>query len=491
VTDDFTRELERQWALPAGSDLARVDWGAIGFDVTAGPTVADLAELDPQLYEALALLEPPAPHPWRQTALPHQLEAAEATEPYVLMCAGRGAGKTYTASHTLVEWIEQEPGDYAIIAPTFGDAIKICADGPSGFLKAAGDRVESFNKNEFVIYMVNGSRVVLASADAPDRVRGWNLTGFWADELASWKRAEVWDEGLEFATRIGRTRRIITTTPKRGSKVLKDLLKRAESGDRDVKLVRASTSANAANLSETFLRTIQQRYAGTTLGRQELDGILLGDVEGALVTGAQIERGRVRPEDVPELWRLVVGVDPAVTNTSESDETGIIVAGIGPAPEGWQPAPGQLVLAGAPHIYLLEDCSRRMSVDTWGRQALITSDEWAADAIIAEKNQGYDLVESNIRTQGAMSRLSIPNIISVHAARGKFTRAEPVGALFEQDRVHIVNTMPTLEDQWTEWIPGDGTVSPDRLDASVWAVVGLMPELGIGGSGAVEILSAG
>jgi phage terminase large subunit-like protein len=391
MTDSLTRDIERWWGAEAGADLTRVDFEAIGYDVHGIAVSNEIADLDPQLYEALALLEPPAPHPWRLTALPHQIEAAEATQPYVLMCAGRGAGKTYTASHTLTEWVEEEPGDYAIIAPTFGDAIKICTEGPSGFLKAAGDRVESFNKNEFIVYMKNGSRVVLASADAPDRVRGWNLTGFWADELASWKRAEIWDEGLEFATRIGRTRRIITTTPKRGSKVLKDLLKRIDKEDPDVKLVRASTSANAANLSETFLRTV----------------------------------------------------------------------------------------------------SGRRSVDAWAKQALLTSDEWAADAIVAEKNQGYDLVESNIRLNALVEDLAIPNVQLVHAAKGKYTRAEPVGALFEQGRLHVVNTMPKLEDQWTEWIPGDGTISPDRLDASVWAVVGLMPELGIGGSGAVKILSAG
>lgn len=375
------------------------------------------------------------------------------------------SGKTHAASHVLTEWVEAEPGDYAIVAPTFGDSLKICADGPSGFIKAAGDRVESFNKNEFVIYMKNGSRIVLASADAPDRIRGWNLTGFWADEMASWRRDEVWEEGLEFATRIGRTRRIITTTPKRGSKILKDLLKRGENGDPDVRLIRASTRANAANLSEVFLRTVEQRYAGTTLGRQELDGVLLDDVEGALVTGGQIEKSRVRAEEVPELWRIVVGVDPAVTNTKESDETGIIVAGIGPAPESWQPLPGQLVLAGAPHVYLLEDVSGRRGVNEWARQVLLTADEWAADAIVAEKNQGGDLVDSNIRLNAAVADLAIPHIQLVHASKGKYTRAEPVGALFQQGRLHVVGTMPKLEDNWTEHVPGDGKQSPDRMDA--------------------------
>lgn len=482
---DFTEDLARLWASDDVTDVTALDWAAMGLEAR------QVGDLDPQILQALVLLEPPAPHPWRLTALPHQLEAANATETYTVLCAGRGSGKSHTASHVLTEWIEEEPGDYAIVAPTFSDTQKICVDGPSGFLKAAGDRVESFNKNEYIIYMKNGSRVILASSDAPDRVRGLNLTGFWCDELGSFKRDEVWTEGLEFATRIGRTRRIITTTPKRGSKILKDLLKRADGGDPDVRLIRASTRANAANLSEVFLRTVEQRYAGTTLGRQELDGVLLDDVEGALVTGGQIEKSRVRADEVPELWRIVVGVDPAVTNTKDSDETGIVVAGIGPAPEGWQPLPGQLVLAGAPHIYLLEDVSGRRGVNEWARQVLITADEWAADAIVAEKNQGGDLVDSNIRLNATVADLAIPRIQLVHASKGKYTRAEPVGALFQQGRLHVVGTMPKLEDSWTEFVPGDGKQSPDRMDASVWSVVGLLPELGIGGSGAVQILSAG
>lgn len=488
--DDFTRELAELFSLDERTDATPIDWEAMGLEAV------DPAALDPQTLDALAFLEPKGEHPWRRTAMPHQLEAATAAEAYVLMCAGRGSGKTYTASHVLCEWIDDEPGDYAIIAPTFGDVVKICAAGPSGFLKAASfgtdnSMVESFNKNEFVIYMKNGSRVILASADAPERIRGLNLTGFWCDEIASFKRDEVWTEGLEFATRIGRTRRIITTTPKRGSKILKELIKRVDDEDPDVKLVRARTLDNAANLSEIFMRTIQKRYAGTILGRQELDGILLADVEGALVTGGLIERTRVRAADVPELWRIVVGVDPAVTNTKDSDETGIIVVGIGPAPEGWQPAPGMLVLVGAPHVYLLEDRTRRMSVDTWGREALIAADEWEADAIVAEKNQGHDLVKANILNCAAAEGLSVPHIIEVNASRGKFVRAEPVGGLFEQHRAHVVETMPKLEDSWTEWVPGEGKQSPDRLDASVWGVVGCLPELGIGGSGAVQILSAG
>lgn len=390
----------------------------------------------------------------------------------------------------LAEWIAEEPGDYAIVAPVFGDAVKICVDGPSGFLKMAGDTVDHFNRAEYVIYMTNGSRVVLASADAPDRVRGWNLTGFWCDELASFRSDEVWYEGLEFATRIGRTRRIITTTPKRGSKVLKELLKRHGDGDPDIRIIRASTRDNAANLSETFLRTIERRYIGTTLGRQELDGEMLADVEGALVTTALMEGNRVAAADVPDFWRVVVGVDPAVTNAKRSDEVGIVVAAIGPAPRGWQAPAGRLVLSGASHLYLLEDYSGRMSVDTWARRALQAAEEWGADAIIAEKNQGGDLVESNLRSVAKSDGKATPRIVTVTASRGKRTRAEPVGGLFEQGRAHVLGSMTELEDQWTSWIPGEDKDSPDRLDASVWAAVGLMPELGVNPLTEVRVLSS-
>jgi phage terminase large subunit-like protein len=480
--DEFDSALAALWAADDTAD-AGIDWNAVGIPAPRG--------LDPYTREALYLIEPPPPPLWRRSAHAYQIEAADAPEAYVLMMAGRGAGKTHTASNVLAEWIDQEPGDYAIVAPTFGDALKICVDGPSGFLRMAGDAVDHMNRVEYVIYMRNGSRVVLASADAPDRVRGWNLTGFWADELASWRRDEVWYEGLEFATRIGRTRRIITTTPKRGSKVLKELLKRHGDGDPDIRIIRASTRDNAANLSETFLRTIERRYIGTTLGRQELDGEMLADVEGALVTTTLMESTRVRASDVPDFWRIVVGVDPAVTNTKRSDEVGIIVAAIGPAPRGWQPPAGRLVLAGASHIYFLEDYSGRMSVDTWARRALQAADEWGADAIIAEKNQGGDLVESNIRNAAKADGTSIPHIITVTASRGKRTRAEPVGGLFEQHRAHVLGSMPELEENWTSWIPGEDRDSPDRLDGSVWAAVGLMPELGVNPLTEVRVLTAG
>lgn len=486
TVDPFDVMLAELWEA---NDLGKlsIDWESIGLPRPDG--------LDPYTLEALCLIEPPPPRPWRSIAHDYQLAAAESLALYILMMAGRGAGKTFTASNTLAEWIDEEPGDYAIVAPTFGDAVKICVEGPSGFLRAAGDAVETFNKNEFVVYMKNGSRVVLASADAPDRIRGWNLTGFWADELASWKSDEIWEEGLEFATRIGSSRRIITTTPKRGvkggAKVLRKLVEDHAKGDKDVHIIRASTMDNAANLSDKFLTKIQERYVGTTLGRQELDGELLEDVEGALVTKAIWEACRVRAAMVPEFWRVVVAVDPSVSNTERSDECGIVVMGIGPAPEGWIPPPDRLVLAGAPHVYILEDCSGRMSVDTWARRALQAAEEWAADAIVGEVNQGGDLVESNVRNTAKAEGKRMPRFQQVRASVGKRTRAEPVGGLFEQRRAHVAGTgMAELGDQWTGWVPGEDRNSPDRLDGSVWAAVALLPELGIGSATEVRIISA-
>lgn len=483
--DHFAQELAQLWSMPPDDRDTRVDWDLLGCHPD---------ELDAPTVEALALLEPAAPRPWRLGAHPYQLDVARSIEPYVLFMAGRGAGKTYTASHTLAEWIEAEPGDYGIVAPTFGDAVAICADGPSGFIQAAGDLVERFNRNEYVIYMTNGSRVRLASADAPDRVRGWNFTGAWCDEIGSWKDTTVWYEGLEFAVRIGRSRRMLTTTPRRGNKILKEMMKRIDERDPDVRLVRASTYDNAANLSSTFLRTVEKQYAGTTLGLQELEGQLLADVEGSLIKSTLVEATRVAAAEIPDLWRVVVGVDPAVSNNEGSDHTGIVVMGIGPAPAGWTPPVGKVILADSPHLYLLQDASIKTSVESWARRVLEVADEWGADAIIGEKNNGGDSVETNVRLVARAGDLPMPNYVGVSASVGKKARAEPVASVWEQHRLHVLREAPggteKVEEEWTGWVPSETTRSPDRLDASAWAAIGLMPELSAKGQTAIRLLSA-
>ncbi|HEV7447739.1 MAG TPA: terminase family protein, partial [Steroidobacteraceae bacterium] len=211
---------------------------------------------------------------------------------YWVIMAGRGSGKTWTGSNVLAEWATEQPGDYALIAPTFGDSRKICVEGPSGLLTALGSQLDAYNRSDYVLHLTNGSRIVLASADAPDRLRGYNLSGAWCDELASFgpDQQELWDKALMPALRIGRRpRMIVTTTPRRSAVVLRQLLDRAKRGDPAVVVTRGSTFDNRANLSAAFLHEMELRYQGTTTGRQELGGEMLDEVEGALVAAGLID----------------------------------------------------------------------------------------------------------------------------------------------------------------------------------------------------------
>lgn len=374
-------------------------WDTLSALIADGPAPPTAPTLTDALRAALA---PPAERPWRALARPEQLPPPDDAWLYWVLCAGRGFGKSFSGSNTLAEMAVAEPGDYAAIGPTFGDARKIMTEGPTGLLAALGDDLGSYSRNEFVLSLRNGSRIVLASADVPDRVRGWNLRGAWLDELASMRGAQsLWDEALLPALRIGdRPRAIITTTPRRGSSVLAELLGRADAGDKDVAVTRGSTMDNRANLSPAFIKAIYARFGGTTIGAQELEGQLLQEAEAALLTSDLIECSRVRPENVPELSRVVVGVDPAVTSGPDSDLTGITVAGLGPAPVGWLPRKG-LFLSGLPHVYLLQDASLRASPEGWAQRVLDVAETWCADAVVVEVNQGGQMCESTLRMVGA------------------------------------------------------------------------------------------
>lgn len=464
------------------ADAPAIDWSELG-----GARPEWLADDDP-LLDVLAQLEPPGARWWRNQARADQLPPAGDWLHWLIM-AGRGWGKTWTGANTLAEWAVTSPGDYAVVAPTFGDARKICVEGPSGLLVALGDDLLDYNKSEFIIHTRSGSRIIIASADVPDRLRGLNLRGAWLDELASYRDVrELWDKALLPALRIGRLpRTVITTTPRRGNTVLLELLDRVSGGDPDIAVVRGATKDNLANLSPAFIRAIYQRYQGTQLGRQELDGELLPDVEGALLRAALLELTRIRTVDmVPELRRIVVGVDPSGSGKDSSDRCGLVVAGIGPAPIGLDMPDGMVV---GEHLYFLEDASARLSPERWATRALDLADEWGADTIYAEKNMGHDLVETMIRmTARAQRRKRMPRVVPVWAARKKQARAEPVVGVWEQFRAHVVGGMPAFEDCWTSWVPAEGGESPDPLDAGVWAACGLMPELALGSATEVKLL---
>jgi phage terminase large subunit-like protein len=375
--------------------------------------------------------------------------------------AGRGAGKTRTAAEELAWRASRTPDTrWAIVAPTFSDARDTCVEGESGILTVLRRygtlRAKNpWNRSMGEIVLVNGSRIKLFSGDEPERLRGPQFHGAWVDELGAFRYPAAWDQ-LQFGLRLGvHPQTIVTTTP-RPIPVLRGLLARA---DGSVVITRGSTFDNRANLAPIALAELLARYDGTRLGRQELYGELLEDVEGALWTLSLIEQHRLT--EAPQLVRTVVAVDPAVTDTG--DETGIIVAG----------------RDSQQHGYVLADYTLRGTPDAWARAVVESYDRHSADAVVVEVNQGGQMVAQVLRT----IRPTLP-IKEVRATKGKQLRAEPISALYEQGRIHHIGVHAALEDQMTSWTP-DQPKSPDRLDALVWAFTELIQH-----SGAAAYLTA-
>lgn len=379
-----------------------------------------------------------------------------------MILSGRGWGKTRTGAEWLARKVIDNPKtkdgvatQWAIFAPTFKDAKSICVEGPSGLLKALQhnglqNEVDFiYNKSSHKIDFANGARIHTFGADSPDSGRGLNLSGAWLDEIASWQYPyETWTEGLAPALRIGdRPRVVVTTTPK-PIRLLREWTSRI---DGSIHITRGSTFDNSKNLSRTALEELRNRYEGTRTGRQELYGEILEQAEGALWTRNWIEDKRVRLEDVPRLTRVVVGIDPAVTSGEDSDETGIVTCGLGIDKQ----------------FYVLADDTLRATPDGWGRKALQAYTKWKADRIVAEVNNGGDMVGMVIQQVDRNAPVK-----KVHATRNKTTRAEPISALYEQGKVHHVGAFPKLEDQMVLWTP-ESRKSPDRLDALVWALTEL------------------
>lgn len=364
---------------------------------------------------------------------------------------GRGSGKTRASSEALADWVADNPGEYAVIAPTYGDARDVCVEGPSGLIQRLGPMVTNWNRSFGELRINNGSVIWADGADdGALRIQGRNLRGAWCDEVGLWRNWErAWHESLSFAVRLPPARIIVSGTPKRGHGLVELLVK-----DERVPKSRLRTADNLAHLAPDAIVDLQARYAGTSRGRQELEGEWLEDVDGALWERSAIEEGRRSRGQVPELVRVVVAVDPAVTSGENADETGIVVCGLGS--DG--------------HGYMLADESCRLSPDRWARRAVRAYEHHRADRVVAEVNNGGDLVEVTLRAVDP----SVP-YRKLHASRGKRLRAEPVAALYEQGRVHHVGAFEELEDQLCGWT-ADARTSPDRMDALVWALTDLMLE---------------
>lgn len=386
-------------------------------------------------------------HDWRFWARPEQMPPIAPWETWLVL-AGRGFGKTRTGA----EWVraEAESGRrrrIALVGPTLRDVKKTMVEGEAGVISISPPWFRPlFVKSELRLVWPNGVVADLYSAERPDRLRGPNHDAAWADELAAWKHLEETWDNLELTLRAGSDpKRVVTTTPK-PRQGLKRLI-----ADPTTLVTRGSTQANADNLAKGYVTRLERRYAGTRLGRQELDAEMLEDAEGALWNLKRLDTLRVAVP--PDLKRVVVAIDPAVSTGSRSAETGIVVAGLGEDGIG----------------YVLKDLSGRRRPEEWAERAIAAFRAHRADRVVGEVNNGGDLVEATLRAVDPQ----IP-FRAVSASRGKRIRAEPIAALYEQGRIRHVGAMPKLEDQMVSWAPGEDAGSPDRVDALVWALTELM-----------------
>lgn len=408
--------------------------------------------------EAAALL-----YDWELWARPEQLEPPGDWDTWLIM-AGRGAGKTRSGA----EWVRQQVAAgkrrIALVARTAADARDVIVEGESGILSVCPpwDRPE-YEPSKRRLTWANGAIATTYSAEEPDTLRGPQHDAAWADELAAWKYPETWDM-LQFGLRLGSRPRVVATTTPKPVRTVRDLLK----SSRTV-VTRGSTFDNAANLAPSFLEAIRQRYEGTRLGRQELHGELLDDVPGALWTRANLDQYRLPTWFPHDIHRIVIGLDPAVTSGEDSDMTGIV--GVGKRFDG--------------HLVAIADRSCRLSPDGWARRAVLLFDELKADCIVAEVNNGGDLVTRVIKSVARDMGRNIA-VKAVSASRGKRTRAEPIAALYEQGRVHHVPGLEDLEDQMCSYTPDGYDGSPDRVDALVWAATELT-ERGGGGLSGIDL----
>ena len=368
-----------------------------------------------------------------------------------LYIAGRGAGKTRAGA----EWIHQQVRDgvrrIALVGATAADARDVMIEGESGILSTARPlEMPTYEPSRRRLVWPNGSIATTYSAEEPDRLRGPQHGSAWCDELAAWRYSGAWPM-LLLGLRLGTKPRALVTTTPRPTTVVRELIAQPTTV-----VTRGSTYDNRENLAPSFLDQIIKRYEGTRLGRQELHAEILEDVEGALWGMAQLDGLRV--VEAPELVRVVVAVDPAVSSHQLSDETGIVAVGLGVDGFG----------------YVLADRSCRLSPDGWARRAVDLYRDLSADRVIVEGNQGGEMVAFTLGTVDS----NVP-VKRIHATRGKWLRAEPVSALYEQSRVFHCGVFNELEDQMTSFT-GEGGGADDRVDALVHGLTEVMDTAGPG-----------
>lgn len=365
--------------------------------------------------------------------------------------AGRGWGKTRTGAETVRQWV-RTIDMVNLIGATVDDARDIMIEGESGILAICpDDERPDYKKSERKLVWPNGAISLIFTADEPERLRGKQHKALWADELAAWRYQEAWDQA-KFGLRLGaRPRAVLTTTPRPVKNVV-DLV-----ADRATKITRGTTYDNRENLAPSFFEEIVKRYEGTRLGRQELNAELLLDVPGALWTRQMIHH--MPRQSIPPLRRIVIAIDPPASSNDRSNECGLIAVGQGDDDQA----------------YVLADRSGVMAPSEWAKAAVIMFREFEADCIVAEVNQGGEMVEAVIRSED-------PNVSyrAVRASRGKYIRAEPISALYARGVVYHCDQFEALEDQMCTFTPDfdrsrDG--SPDRLDALVWGMTELFPSL--------------
>ncbi len=430
-------------------------------------TAQTLRELpDSQVKELLSTLGPKKTeelqHTWSFWARDEQLEPEGDWNTWFVN-AGRGFGKTRAGVEWVRDLVKKGHKRIAAVAATNSDIERVMVKGESGFLNTCwkGDKTNRGGKMGYpewsptkrTLTWENGATVQFFSAEEPERLRGPQFEAAWCDELAAWNKDEdTWDM-LQFCLRLGKHPRVMVTTTPKPTKLVRRILKHDKTF-----VTSGSTFDNAANLADTYLQAVKDQYEGTRLGRQELYAEVLEEAEGALWTTEMLEKAEVSHEDVPNLNRIVVAIDPAVTSNKESDMTGIVVAGVD--------------VNGV--AYVLGDYTERLSPQAWAAKAISLYHKFNADRIVAEKNQGGDMVRTTLHGEDETVPVKL-----VHASRGKFARAEPISALYERGLVkHVRNpedgaNLNELETQMRTWEPLGSIGSPDRLDACVWALTDL------------------